>query len=183
MSLLRTRDAASVVFHVRVGSGNDHDRVGFALPSDHVGRGPVLAMYLDDLARADRFVKMPGPDDQPIAYNSLHLRHPLRGIAIVHRLAGHGNWSLVARGRGQPPGWFPTPGAQWNAWGSACSIMIESFWSTMRELLDPQRWHTQQQLASATFEWIEALYNPARRHTSFGHHSPVKYEAFTPPPT
>jgi hypothetical protein len=54
---------------------------------NHVGRVPVLAVHLDDLAPADRFVEMSGPDDQPIAYNSPHLRHPLRDIAIVHRLA------------------------------------------------------------------------------------------------
>ena len=73
-------------------------------------------MHLDDLARAHRFVEMPGPDDQPIAYNSLHLRHPLRGIAIVHRPAGHGNQSLVAQRRANGLGLFPATGAQWSAW-------------------------------------------------------------------
>jgi hypothetical protein len=45
--------------------------------------------------------------------------------------------------------------------------MIESFWSTIqRELLDRQRWATRADLGSAIFEWIEAFYNPRRRHSA-----------------
>ncbi|WP_372490199.1 IS3 family transposase [Nocardioides bruguierae] len=55
--------------------------------------------------------------------------------------------------------------------------MIESFRSTMpRELLDTRRWDTQEQPATAIFEWIEAWCNPRRRHTSLGMLSPVEYE-------
>jgi len=61
---------------------------------------------------------------------------------------------------------------------SVDNSMIESFWSTMqRELLDRQHWASKPQLASAIFEWIEAFYNPIRRHTSLGNLSPVAYEA------
>jgi putative transposase len=61
---------------------------------------------------------------------------------------------------------------------SVDNSMIESFWSTMqRELLDTRRWSDQQQLAAAIFEWIEAWYNPRRRHTSLGMLSPVEFEA------
>jgi transposase InsO family protein len=60
---------------------------------------------------------------------------------------------------------------------SVDNSMIESFWSTMqRELLDTRRWDSQQQLASAIFEWIEAWYNPRRRHTSLGLLSPHEFE-------
>lgn len=60
---------------------------------------------------------------------------------------------------------------------SVDNTMMESFWSTMqRELLDRQRWATRTDLASAIFEWIEAWYNPHRRHTSIGGHSPADYE-------
>jgi transposase InsO family protein len=31
--------------------------------------------------------------------------------------------------------------------------------------------------ANATFEWIECWYNPHRRHSSVGMHSPVTFEA------
>ncbi|MCB2412194.1 integrase core domain-containing protein [Demequina sp. TTPB684] len=54
----------------------------------------------------------------------------------------------------------------------------ESFWSTMqRELLDRHEWETRTELASAMFEWIEALYDPRRRHSSLGDLSPTDYDA------
>ncbi len=60
---------------------------------------------------------------------------------------------------------------------SVDNTMIESFWSTMqRELLDQKTWTTRTELASAIFEWIEAWYNPRRRHSSLGDLSPVEYE-------
>ncbi len=36
------------------------------------------------------------------------------------------------------------------------------------ELLDTRTWATRQELANAIFEWIEAWYNPTRRHSSLG---------------
>jgi putative transposase len=61
---------------------------------------------------------------------------------------------------------------------SVDNAMMESFWSTLqRELLDRRRWATRAELASAIFEWIEAFYNPVRRHTSIADLSPVEYEA------
>ena len=61
---------------------------------------------------------------------------------------------------------------------SVDNTMMESFWSTMqRELLDHRRWTTKAELGSAIFEWIEAFYNPIRRHTGIGGHSPATLEA------
>lgn len=61
---------------------------------------------------------------------------------------------------------------------SVDNTMIESFWSTLqRELLDTRRWDSQEQLAAAIFEWIEAWYNPRRRHSSLGMISPIEYES------
>jgi putative transposase len=58
------------------------------------------------------------------------------------------------------------------------NTMIESFCSTMqRELLDRRAWATRQELATAIFEWIEACYNPVRRHTSLDGHAPATFEA------
>src|SRR5450759_1619909 len=60
---------------------------------------------------------------------------------------------------------------------SVDNTMIESFWSTMqRELLDTQSWSTRSELAAAIFEWIEAWYNPRRRHTSLGDLAPAEFE-------
>lgn len=61
---------------------------------------------------------------------------------------------------------------------SVDNSMIESFWSTMqRELLDQQLWHSPEELGSAIFEWIEAWYNPLRRHTSLSMLAPHEFEA------
>lgn len=55
--------------------------------------------------------------------------------------------------------------------------MAESFFSTLqRELLDQHQWPDRRQLALAVFEWIEAWYNPRRRHSSIGSLSPIDYE-------
>jgi len=59
--------------------------------------------------------------------------------------------------------------------------LMESFWSTMqRELLDPRTWTTPAALGSAIFEWIEGFYNPVRRHSALGYHSPADYEKLHP---
>jgi transposase InsO family protein len=55
--------------------------------------------------------------------------------------------------------------------------LMESFWSTMqRELLDRRSWSTRAELGTAMFEWIEAFYNPRRRHSGIGYLSPVEFE-------
>ena len=60
---------------------------------------------------------------------------------------------------------------------SVDNTMMESFWSTMqRELLDTREWDSPEQLASAIFEWVEAWYNPHRRHSSIGYLSPIEFE-------
>jgi putative transposase len=57
------------------------------------------------------------------------------------------------------------------------NAMMESFWGTMQlELLDSQTWQTRDELANAIFEWIECWYNPKRRHSSIGMHSPITFE-------
>jgi len=37
-------------------------------------------------------------------------------------------------------------------------------------------WHTRAELANAIFEWIEAFYNPVRRHSALGYNSPIDFE-------
>jgi putative transposase len=55
--------------------------------------------------------------------------------------------------------------------------MVESFFGTMQlELLDTKHWVTRQELANAIFDYIEAFYNPIRRHSRIGMLSPVQYE-------
>ncbi len=55
--------------------------------------------------------------------------------------------------------------------------MAESFFATLQlELLDRRRWETRHQLAQAIFEYIEAFYNPERRHSALNYLSPIDYE-------
>jgi putative transposase len=63
------------------------------------------------------------------------------------------------------------------------NAMMESFWHTMQlELLDTRTWESREELANAIFEWIECWYNPYRRHSSIGMHSPVTFERRYRPP-
>ena len=57
------------------------------------------------------------------------------------------------------------------------NAMMESFWGTLQlELLDSKTWETRDELANAIFDWIECWYNPNRRHSSIGMHSPITFE-------
>jgi putative transposase len=58
--------------------------------------------------------------------------------------------------------------------------VAESFFGTLQlELLDEHRWATRDQLANAIFDWIEAWYNPRRRHSYCRMLSPIDYETTT----
>jgi len=62
------------------------------------------------------------------------------------------------------------------------NAMAESFFGTLQlELLDRRHWENRRQLATAIFEWIEAWYNPQRRHSALDYHSPIEYEQRHPP--
>ncbi len=100
-------------------------------------------------------------------------RRPEPGV-IVHADRGSQYTSWVFGHRLRSAGLL---GSMGRVASSVDNTMMESFWSTMqRELLDTQRWSTQEELASAIFEWIEAWYNPRRRHTSLAMLAPHEYE-------
>lgn len=55
--------------------------------------------------------------------------------------------------------------------------LMESFFGSMQiELLDRRTWRTRAELANGIFEWIEAFYNPTRRHSAIGYLSPIEFE-------
>ena len=57
------------------------------------------------------------------------------------------------------------------------NAVAESFFASLQcELLDRHQWPTRAGLARAMFHWIEAFYNPTRRHSTLGYLSPVDYE-------
>ena len=58
--------------------------------------------------------------------------------------------------------------------------VAESFFGTLQlELLDEHHWQSREQLALAIFDWIEAWYNPRRRHSYCNMLSPIDYETAT----
>lgn len=108
-------------------------------------------------------------------------RHPEEKSTILH--SDHGTqftaWAFGKRLR--DAGLLGSMGTVGDCYDNA---MMESFWSRMQlELLDTKTWETGEDLANAIFEWIECWYNPYRRHSSIGMHSPVTFEDLYGPQT
>lgn len=100
-------------------------------------------------------------------------RHPQR--TIVHSDRGT---QYAARAFGQRLRAAGLLGSMGRVASAVDNAMMESFWATMqRDLLNRRRHRASRaKLAAAIFEWIEAWYNPHRRHTSISDLSPVDYE-------
>lgn len=59
-----------------------------------------------------------------------------------------------------------------------CAPSLKTFFGTLQlELLDRRHWETRDQLASAIFDYVEAFYNPRRRHSSIENFSPAEFES------
>jgi putative transposase len=57
------------------------------------------------------------------------------------------------------------------------NAVCESFHTTLeKELLRGRSFKTRQEARTAIFDWIEAWYNPTRRHSRLGYRSPDQYE-------
>jgi transposase InsO family protein len=101
-------------------------------------------------------------------------RRPQPGETIVHSDRGSQYTSWAFGHRLRAAGLLGSMGRVGSAYDNA---MMESFFGSLQlELLDRRRWQTRAELATAIFEWIEAWYNPLRRHSSVGDLSPVDYE-------
>ena len=104
-------------------------------------------------------------------------RRPPAGQTIAH--SDHGStytsWAFGRRLRGA--GLLGSMGSIGDCFDNS---VAESFFGTLQlELLDEHHWENRQQLAQAIFEWIEAWYNPRRRHSYCQMLSPVDYEPRT----
>jgi putative transposase len=102
-------------------------------------------------------------------------RRPAPGSTIAH--SDHGStytsWAFGRRLRGA--GLLGSMGSVGDCFDNS---VAESFFGTLQlELLDQHYWESRQELALAIFEWVEAWYNPKRRHSYCGMLSPVDYEA------
>ena len=57
------------------------------------------------------------------------------------------------------------------------NAVAEAFFATLKkELVYRGSWPTRNELISEIFEYIEAFYNPRRRHSTLGYLSPVEFE-------
>jgi putative transposase len=94
---------------------------------------------------------------------------------IVHSDRGTQYTSWLFGGRLREAGLLGSMGKVACAYDNS---LMESFFGSMQiELLDRRIWSTRAELANAIFEYIEAFYNPTRRHSALGYQSPVEFEA------
>jgi putative transposase len=60
------------------------------------------------------------------------------------------------------------------------NAVAESFFATLKkELVHRRSWPTRRELTGEVFEYVEAFYNPVRRHSTLGMLSPADYETST----
>jgi putative transposase len=101
-----------------------------------------------------------------------HGRDPGTVIHTDHGSTAYTSWAFGRRLRAA--GILSSMGTVGDALDNA---MAESFFGTLQlELLDRRHWETRAELASAIFEYIEAFYNPKRRHSSLGYLTPSEFE-------
>jgi len=104
-------------------------------------------------------------------------RQPPEGQTIAHSDHGSQYTSWAFGRRLRRAGLLGSMGSIGDCFDNA---VAESFFHTLQlELLDEHRWETRDQLANAIFEWIEAWYNPRRRHSYCDMLSPIDYETQT----
>jgi len=104
---------------------------------------------------------------------ALQQRKP-RGV-IHHSDQGSQYTSLAFGKRCKEMGVKPSMGSVGDAYDNA---MAESFFATLEcELIDRRSWPTKAEARMALFTWIEAWYNPRRRHSALGYDSPMDFEA------
>jgi putative transposase len=95
--------------------------------------------------------------------------------SVIHHSDQGSQYTSVAFGkRCKEMGVRPSMGTVGDAYDNA---MAESFFATLEcELIDRRVWRTHTEARLAIFTWIEAWYNPHRRHSSLGQMSPINFE-------
>jgi putative transposase len=95
--------------------------------------------------------------------------------SVIHHSDQGTQYTSIAFGlRCKEAGVRPSMGSVGDAYDNA---MCESFFATLEcELLERKRFRNQAEAKMAVFDFIEAWYNPHRRHSALGHLSPLNYE-------
>ena len=94
---------------------------------------------------------------------------------VIHHSDHGAQYTSIAFGtRCREAGVRPSMGSAGDCFDNA---LCESFFATLEcELLDRSSFRTPSQARLAVFDFIEGFYNPRRRHSALGYHSPMAYE-------
>ena len=95
--------------------------------------------------------------------------------SVIHHSDQGSQYTSLAFGqRCKAMGVRPSMGTVGDAYDNA---MAESFFASLEcELIERRVWHTKTQARLDIFTWIEAWYNPRRRHSGVGQMSPNNFE-------
>jgi putative transposase len=98
-----------------------------------------------------------------------------RPAGVIHHSDQGSQYTSIAFGkRCREAGVRPSMGSVGDCYDNA---LCESLFATLEcELLDRQRFRSQDEARRAVFEFIEGWYNPHRRHSSLAYASPAKFE-------
>jgi putative transposase len=104
---------------------------------------------------------------------ALARRRPAPGL-IHHSDQGSQFISLAFGQQARDAGIAVSMGSRGDAYDNA---VAESFFATLKkELIRRQSWPTRRDLIGEVFDYIEAFYNPTRRHSTLGYLSPAQFE-------
>ena len=104
---------------------------------------------------------------------ALARRRPAPGL-IHHSDQGSQFVSLALRPTARDAGIAVSMGSRGDAYDNA---VAESFFATLKkELIHRRSWPTRRELIGEVFDYIEAFYNPTRRHSTLGYLSPAQFE-------
>jgi putative transposase len=97
------------------------------------------------------------------------------GAGLIHHSDRGTQYTSIAFGRRcQEAGIALSMGSTGDCFDNA---MAESFFASLEtELIDRTSWRTRADARLAVFDYIEAFYNPHRRHSALGYLSPAEFE-------
>ena len=137
-----------------------------------------LAVVIDAWSRRVVGWSMAGPLRTELIINALEMalwRRPGVGRGLVfHSDRGTQYTSLAFGRRCREAGIAASMGSVGDAYDNA---VAESFFASLEtELIDRSSWRTRADARLAVFDYIEAFYNPHRRHSFTGQLSPAEFE-------
>ena len=105
-------------------------------------------------------------------------RRPGPGL-VYHTDHGSQYTSLAFGHRCRQAGIVQSMGSVGDSYDNA---LAESFFASLEcELIDRSRWRSFAEARMAVFDYLEAFYNPRRRHSALGYLSPDTFEQKTQP--